>query len=184
MAKRTNPSRRHSRFSISVKLTALVHGAFSISRYLSCSSSDAGAKSMIVKGDLGSFELLEDCVVIRRSGLIGSLLRLGDERIPYSSITALQVKRPGMLYGFIRFTIGGDKKMNEIGLAFSDAAAFDKAYEFLQKKIGRLAKPFASAAPSASVADQLEKLAGLLERGLLTKEEFDSQKSSLLGLTA
>ena len=72
--------------------------------------------------------------------------------------------------------------MNEIGLGFNDAAAFDKAYEFLQNKIGRLAKPFASAAPSASVADQLEKLAGLLERGLLTKEEFDSQKSSLLGL--
>jgi hypothetical protein len=165
-------------------LTAFVHGAFSISRYLSCSLSDAGAKSMIVKGNLGgSFELLEDCVVIRRNSLTALLLGLGDERIPYSSITALQVRRPGMLYGFIRFTIGGDKKMNEIGLGFNDAAAFDKAHEFLQKKIGRLAKPFASAAPSASVADQLEKLAGLLERGLLTKEEFDSQKSSLLGLT-
>src|SRR5665647_3352682 len=103
---------------------------------------------MIVEGYLGSFELLEDCVVIRRSGLVGLLFRLGDERIPYSSITALQVKRPGMIYGFIRFTIAGDQKMNEIGLAFSDGAAFDKADEFLQKKIGRLAKPFASAAPS------------------------------------
>ena len=139
---------------------------------------------MIVKGTLGfSFELLEDCVVIRRNSLTALLLGLGDERIPYSSITALQVRRPGWLYGFIRFTIAGDEKMNEMGLAFNDAAAFDKAYEFLQKKIGRLAKPFVSAAPSASVADQLEKLAGLLERGLLTKEEFDSQKSSLLGLT-
>ena len=138
---------------------------------------------MIVEGNGGSFELLEDCVVIRRSNLVGFLINgfvgAGDERIPYSSIKDLQAKRPGMLYGYIRFTI----VRGTIGLAFNDAADFDKAYEFLQTKIGRQAKPFASAGPSASVAEQLEKLAGLLERGLLTKEEFDSQKSSLLGLT-
>lgn len=41
----------------------------------------------------------------------------------------------------------------------------------------------ATAAPAAgrSVADELERLAALMERGLLTQAEFDSQKSQLLG---
>lgn len=39
----------------------------------------------------------------------------------------------------------------------------------------------APAAPAASVADELEKLAGLRDRGLLTPAEFDTQKAILLG---
>jgi hypothetical protein len=33
-----------------------------------------------------------------------------------------------------------------------------------------------------SVADEIEKLAGLLEKGILTQEEFDAKKKQLLGL--
>lgn len=36
--------------------------------------------------------------------------------------------------------------------------------------------------PPVSVADELGKLAGLLERGLLTQQEFDAQKARLLGV--
>ena len=37
-------------------------------------------------------------------------------------------------------------------------------------------------APSSSdVASQLEKLEGMLERGTLSREEFDAQKAKLLG---
>ena len=32
------------------------------------------------------------------------------------------------------------------------------------------------------VADEIEKLASLLERGILTQEEFDAKKRQLLGL--
>ena len=39
----------------------------------------------------------------------------------------------------------------------------------------------ASAAASASVPEQLERLEGLLERGTITHEEFESQKRKLLG---
>lgn len=34
----------------------------------------------------------------------------------------------------------------------------------------------------ASAADEIERLAGLLERGILTQEEFDAKKKELLGL--
>ena len=39
-----------------------------------------------------------------------------------------------------------------------------------------------AAASPASAADEIEKLAGLLERGVLTQEEFDAKKKELLGL--
>lgn len=38
------------------------------------------------------------------------------------------------------------------------------------------------ASGGASAADEIERLAGLLERGILTQEEFDAKKKELLGL--
>jgi hypothetical protein len=35
--------------------------------------------------------------------------------------------------------------------------------------------------PAGNVADQLERLEGMLQRGTLTPEEFDQQKRKLLG---
>ena len=35
---------------------------------------------------------------------------------------------------------------------------------------------------SMSAIDEIERLAGLLERGILTQEEFDAKKKELLGL--
>lgn len=43
------------------------------------------------------------------------------------------------------------------------------------------APPVASVSPTASVADELSKLAALLDRGLLTPDEFAAQKAKLLG---
>lgn len=42
------------------------------------------------------------------------------------------------------------------------------------------AAPPAATPPGPSVTDELERLAGLLERGVLTREEFDAQKQRLL----
>jgi uncharacterized membrane protein YdbT with pleckstrin-like domain len=48
------------------------------------------------------------------------------------------------------------------------------------------AMPTMQAAPAVGAEDdvyaKLEKLAGLLEKGILTKDEFDAQKAKLLGL--
>ena len=44
------------------------------------------------------------------------------------------------------------------------------------------AAPAQGTTPSGSAADEIEKLAGLLERGVLTQEEFDAKKKELLGL--
>ena len=44
------------------------------------------------------------------------------------------------------------------------------------------AAPAQGATSPGSADDEIEKLAGLLERGILTQEEFDAKKKELLGL--
>jgi hypothetical protein len=145
---------------------------------------------MICKGVGGSLELSEDFVTIRRSAVLGFLMQhgiKGEKRIPYSAISAVQFKLAGVARGYIQFTIvGGNENRggllaasgDENTLMFRDNYVFEKARDFIEKRIGIRSAPQMVAVQSS--ADQLEKLAGLLDRGLLTKEEFDEQKSTLL----
>lgn len=51
----------------------------------------------------------------------------------------------------------------------------------VEKLRNRKGGGFAAPAAAMSVPEQLERLEGLLERGSITQEEFDSQKAKLLG---
>ncbi len=51
----------------------------------------------------------------------------------------------------------------------------------MEKLRNRKVGGFAAPAAAMSVPEQLERLEGLLERGSITQEEFDSQKAKLLG---
>ena len=53
----------------------------------------------------------------------------------------------------------------------ADAAAQQKAFDSYVRET----------AGSADVATQLEKLAGLRDKGVITAQEFDAQKAKLLG---
>ena len=148
---------------------------------------------MLCKAVFGSLELLDDCLVIRRTPVAGFILHglVGEKRIPYSSINAVQLKRAGVLSGYIQFTIGGGVESTERSMGvdhrqentlnFTDNEAFEKARDLIERKIKESRSPQALVREISSLADQLDKLASLLERGLLTKEEFDTQKRSLLG---
>jgi hypothetical protein len=144
---------------------------------------------MICKGVGGSLELLEDRLIIRRTMLLGTLLHglKGEKTIPYSAIAAVQYKRPGITSGYIQFTLGGgneskkglwDATKDENTLMFRDDDAFQKARTFVEDRIGVRA-PMVQA--NGSVADDLEKLADLRDRGILSPEEFEEQKAKALG---
>jgi hypothetical protein len=146
---------------------------------------------MLYKGKGGSLEVLDDAIIIHRSTLnflLGWTNGLkGDKRIPYSSITAVQFKRAGFMDGYIQFTLAGGNESrggvlaasrDENSVCFSDNEPFERARDVIEKRIaGRATAP---ALMVQSAADQLDKLAGLVDRGLLTKEEFDEQKRVLL----
>jgi hypothetical protein len=146
---------------------------------------------MLCKGIWGSLELLEDRLIIRRSTILGTLSYglKGEKSIPYSAITAVQFKRSGLTSGYIQFTMGGsnestkgiwDATSDENTMMFTNNEVFEKAREFIESRMG--VRPVApQMVVTESVADSLEKLAALRDRGILTAEEFEEQKGKALG---
>lgn len=151
---------------------------------------------MQAKGVNGQIYVGETEIIIGHKGAIGFLTQgmKGMKHIPIASITSVQVKEPGLLTnGFIQFGVmGGVESRGGIRAAVHDEntvmfypkhkADFLKIASYLRQKIADRSKP-AAAAP-VSAAGELEKLAGLLEKGLITRDEFDAQKARLLGAPA
>ena len=101
-----------------------------------------------------------------------------------TDITAVH-RDGGLISGGFRFreSGGGQRKIREMKKASAEAtvaklqAAIDSA---LAPKPPPTQPPPSPQADTANVADQLEKLANLVERGFLTPEEFAEQKAKLL----
>jgi len=152
------------------------------------------------KSGLGKLELHEDRVVIKRGYLSGG--GKTDKVIPLSSITDIQVKKPGLSAGYIRFITSGTeffsfddlRKNHQIDNAvhFNGRARYEEALA-LKRRIEELMlrpqqapeeeEPVAAepASPAAfSVADELYKLKDLLDRGVITEEEFLRLKARLI----
>ncbi|MDQ5860667.1 MAG: DUF4429 domain-containing protein [Actinomycetota bacterium] len=72
---------------------------------------------MEARGYNGTLEFNGKMVVIKRTGLMARLSTgLGEKRIPVRSIAAVQWKEPGIVNGFISFTIpGGVEKQSRFG---------------------------------------------------------------------
>lgn len=108
----------------------------------------------------------------------GLLYGLKVEDFPLDKITTIQYET-GLLLGEIKIhTSGNIAKIDNVEKATARAFA-----EFVRNK---LSQPKETATPiinnQPDVYDQLEKLAKLKEQGILTQEEFDTQKKKLLDL--
>lgn len=135
-----------------------------------------------LKGQTKSISVADDAVTIIPRALYHGFV--GEKRIPYSSITAIQFKEAGSwLAGFIQFTIKGavewrgQVNQDENALQFDKGsnAQFSTLRDFVEKQMAS-----ASAPPMASMADELMKLAALRDQGILSDEEFAQQKAKLL----
>lgn len=108
----------------------------------------------------------------------GLLYGLKVEDFPLDKITTIQYET-GLILGEIKIhTSGNIAKIDNVEKATARAFA-----EFVRNK---LSQPKETTAPiinnQPDVYDQLEKLAKLKEQGILTQEEFDTQKKKLLNL--
>jgi len=108
------------------------------------------------------------------------------ETIPMRSIGSVQAKKDGLR--FTKVTVYATGTPIEFRLGHDDAHRMrDQISRLVLDREEALAAPIPStvtAAPSAhssSVADELQKLAGLRDAGVLSHEEFDAQKAKLLG---
>lgn len=144
------------------------------------------------KGVNGQIELYDNKVCIRRKGVLGFLTQglKGDKSIMISTITSVQFKQAGMLTnGYIQFAfMGGQEAKSGLfkGTQDENTVMFNVKQQPLFEKIRDAVEDLiqAGAAPVAAVsdADELEKLAGLVDKGILTAEEFQAKKERILGL--
>lgn len=144
---------------------------------------------MTAEGINGIVSLYSDRVRIRRKG-IGSFFAQGlkgEKDIQLSSISSIQFKKAGFLSsGYIQFAFLGGRESkgalfsaardeNTVMFKKSQQAAFDTLREAVQE---RVSKPESG---STGSADEIEKLANLRDKGVITDEEFQAKKQQLLG---
>lgn len=102
------------------------------------------------------------------------------EVFPYSSVSSIEMNKNLMGHEIAFYASGNKVKMKWINVG--DVARFVETVK------GRIGKKPASNEPSSGdangdVVTRLERLAALREKGVLTEDEFQSQKSKLLAET-
>lgn len=145
----------------------------------------------VVNGINGQIELYQDKIRIKRKGFISLLQHgaKGDKDIRIESINSIELKMPGIREGYIQFAFSGGKEAkggqreavkDENTVTFGHGR---QKQEFLSLRddIDRLRTTSRPASRrSSSPLDDLEKLADLRDRGVLTPEEFEAKKRQLL----
>lgn len=150
-----------------------------------------------VKGHNGQIQFDGQYVTITRRGILGRMsVGKGDKRIHISQISSVQWKPAGpFVNGFIQFSAaGGNERRSKFGSQTSSAvndensvifttkqkAAFEEIRKHIEAAIAAHHAGTPAAPPSASVADEIAKLAALRDQGAVTEAEFQQQKQRLL----
>jgi Short C-terminal domain len=152
----------------------------------------------VAVGRNGQLTVRQRTIAISRHGAIGLLTQghKGKKEIDLSQVTAIQFKKNGNLtVGYIQFSfMGGSETKHGIRNAVSDENTilfnlsqeprFEEAKRLIDLHREQLRDPPTRTAPihaSLGLAD-LEKLAELRDRGIVTSEEFEAKKRDILGL--
>lgn len=159
-------------------------------------TTDLTATPFVASGRNGQLTVTPTRIMISRKGVLGFGTHgyAGDKEVDIDQITSIQFKKPGLgTVGYIQFAFqGGREAKHGIGQAVSDEnsilfapkveADFVKAKELIDLyRATRKATPGQSGALLTPV-EQLEKLAQLVEKGLVTEAEFMTKKKELLNL--
>ena len=143
------------------------------------------------KGIGGGIELREDRITIKRKGAISFMSHgmKGDKEILLSQISAVQLRKAGITNGYIQFSfLGGTEASGGFFNATRDenSVVFNvwqqKSFLALKEKLDQMLTSSRAGAKTPSNLDELEKLAGLKEKGIITEDEFNQKKKQLLGL--
>jgi hypothetical protein len=114
---------------------------------------------------------------------------LGTKRVPVSNITTINWKDSGSwTVGFLELNILGEappspmaspnvQNQNRLSFERGEMDQFAALRDWIKNKMGKASAPTAGV---ASIADEIAKLAALLDQGVITQSEFDAQKTKLL----
>lgn len=134
----------------------------------------------------------ENRLVLERHGLVGSTLTgfSGNKTIPITSVQSVEFKEgSSILNGYLRFSYpGSEEKRGGVYNATDDqnAIVFKKKQNSLAQEIksyienhmGNNSKT--TIVNQSSNADEILKLKNLLDKGIITQEEFEQKKKDLL----
>lgn len=147
------------------------------------------------KGINGQIEIYDGKICIRRKGVMSFMTHglKGDKDILVSSISSIQFKNAGiMTNGYIQFAfMGGAEAKRGLFQATQDenSVMFDRKQQSNFEEVKRLVEEMSqrgqpSPQPSATTdpGDQIEKLAALRAKGLLSEDEFTAAKKKILGI--
>jgi len=144
----------------------------------------------VYEGRNGTLILTEKGVIIKRDGGFFSS-GTGEKTILYKNITAVQFKRADLTVGFIQLTIqGGIEAKGGVFEAVNDentvtfgteekTREFEKAKSIIEQ---RIISASSNNLTPVNDLNQLEKLAFLRDKGIISEEEFQAKKKMILGL--
>ena len=139
------------------------------------------------------------CIIIKAGFMTGNTFGSNLFQLPYVSVTSAEVKF-GLMAGYFELSSGGVQNTvksywnnskgsgnakaapNSVSLVDKKMAEkFRRASEFILDRVANARSP-APQTPTGggSVADEIAKLVGLVEKGYLTEEEFAEQKGVIL----
>ncbi len=148
---------------------------------------------MEANGHNGQLELTESVLRIKRKGILAFMTQglKGDKEILIAQISSIQFKKANaFINGYIQFAfVGGQEAKggilqgtqdeNSVMFRVSQQPAFEALRDELQRRISA-SKTLGS--KQSSAMDELEKLAALRDKGIVTEDEFQKKKRELLGL--
>ena len=150
-----------------------------------------------MKGVQDLLEVFEDKVTITPKGILGFMNKglKGTKTIPFASISAIQFKEARAVFsGYLQFTIpGGNESKGGVFSAAGDENTFmfaekknnaqaTQIKEYIESKVQELRAPRSTQSLSpTSLSDELQKLANLRDKGVLSDQEFQLAKTRLIG---
>lgn len=148
------------------------------------------AKSMKVQGHNGQIELTDTVLRISRKGAIAFMTQglKGDKEILIGQVSSIQFKSAGTFTnGYIQFAfLGGREAKGGLFQGASDentvifTAKQQKDFEKLRDEMMSRIASRGQGGAAVSASSEIEKLAELRDRGILTEKEFAAQKRKLL----
>ena len=160
------------------------------------SEEDAGVVYKLDGGMTKILRVYDDRVTLQAKMNLRSFMTSnffgGVKEIYYDSMIGLQFKEAGaVVAGYIQFeTANSHAKDNfnsensfTFDASFLDNATAKQVADFVRGKMraARQGTPSVQVVQQQSAAEELTKLKGLLDAGVITQEEFDAQKKKLLG---
>ncbi|MEO7953620.1 MAG: DUF4429 domain-containing protein [Polaromonas sp.] len=150
------------------------------------------AITLTAQGHNGQLELSDSVLRIRRKGLIALMTQglKGEKEIVIAQITSIQFeKADNFMNGYIQFsypgarrhregTFQGSKDENTVVFRVSQQADIEMLMDELHRRMATARLK----ASQFSALDELEKLANLRDRGIVSEEEFQKKKKQLLEL--